>query len=68
MNIHFTAADAVRYEIYITIVEDCLEFRRVKEHEKVKRQITEIISLNKIKCEESIIKSEESIRVRYEIA
>lgn len=58
MNIYFIAADVIRYELYITIVEDYLEFRSVEEYEEVKRQIIDIISVNKIKYKEIIMKSE----------
>ena len=65
LNIHFTAADAVRHGLHVTIVEDCLGSRRVEEHEEAERQITEIIGLDEIEYEMVIVESEGLIRARY---
>lgn len=57
VDIHSTAADAVRHGLHVTIVEDCLGFRSVEEHEEAKRQMTEIMGVDGIECEEMIMKS-----------
>ena len=65
VNIHSTAADAVRHRLHVTIVEDCLGFRRVEEHKEAKRQMTEIMGLDGIECEKVIVESGGPTRARY---
>lgn len=57
VDIHFTVADAVRHGLHVTIVEDCLGFRSVEDHEEAKRQMTDIMDVDGIECEGMIMKS-----------
>ncbi|KAM3424999.1 hypothetical protein BST61_g6969 [Cercospora zeina] len=44
LSVYATAVDAARYGIEITLVEDCLGYRRVDRHEMAKRQLSDLMS------------------------
>lgn len=58
VDIYFIIVNAIRHGLYVIIIEDYLGFRSVEEHEEAKRQIIEIMGIDKIECEEMIMKSE----------
>ncbi|PPJ52384.1 hypothetical protein CBER1_09792 [Cercospora berteroae] len=50
LSVYATAMDAARYGIEITLVEDCLGYRRFDRHQMAKRQLSDLMDANTVKA------------------
>ncbi len=57
VGVYSTAADAVQHGLQVTLVEDCLGYRREEKHEEAMRQMADIMGVNGIDSEEIIEES-----------
>ena len=49
LSVYATAMDAARYGIEITLIEDCLGYRRYDRHQMALRQLSDLMSANLVK-------------------
>ncbi|KAK4503976.1 hypothetical protein PRZ48_004891 [Zasmidium cellare] len=54
LSVYATAMDAARYGIQITLITDCLGYRKQDRHDLAIKQLREIVSAEVIKCDKVI--------------
>ena len=56
-SVYATAADAVQHGLQVTVVEDCLGYRNENKHDEAMREMSDVMGVNGIDCEEIIEES-----------